>query len=135
MALEPVQEAVSLVVDADVLIGILRQHDGARLAFEEAVAREERLVSVTPIRTEVLRGVLPGEELATTTLLDAIDWMSITPELADQAGELGRAYRRTHPGIETVDLLLAAAANQVGAPILTRNVRHFPMFPGLKPAF
>lgn len=135
MALETAREAVSLVVDADVLIGILRRDVGARAAFEDAVAREERLMSVTPVRTEVLRGVLPGEEIATTTLLDAIDWISVTPELADRAGELGRAHRRTHPGIGVVDLLVAAAAQQAGARVLTRNVRHFPMFPGLRPAY
>jgi predicted nucleic acid-binding protein len=126
---------VSLIVDTDVLIGVLRHDDGARAAIEAALASDERLLSVAAVRTEVLRGVLPGEEVATTTLLDALDWISLTPELADRAGELGRRYRATHPGIDLVDLVVAAAAQETGAGILTRNVRHFPMFPGLRPAF
>lgn len=126
---------MSLLVDADVIIGVLRRDPDARRTFEEAVAGGERLLSVAPIRTEVLRGVLPGEEAATVTLLDSIDWISVTADLADRAGELGRLYRRSHGALGVVDLLLAAAAQQAGAGVLTRNVRDFPMFPGLQPAY
>jgi len=79
--------------------------------------------------------MLPGEEATTMRLLDLLDWVAVDMELADRAGELGRVSRRSHPGIGIVDLLLAAAAERFGAELLTRNVRHFPMFPGLKPAF
>jgi hypothetical protein len=41
----------------------------------------------------------------------------------------------SHQGIEVVDLLLAAASERFGSALLTRNVKHFPMFPGLQPAF
>ena len=77
----------------------------------------------------------PGEETVTTGLLDLVEWVSVDVELADRAGELGRAYRRSHSGIDVVDLLLAAAVERHGADLLTRNVRHFPMFPGLRPAY
>jgi predicted nucleic acid-binding protein len=92
-------------------------------------------MSITPVRTEVLRGVLPGEEAATSALIDLLEWVSVDAMLADRAGELGRAYRRSHPGIGTVDLLLAAAVERFDADLLTRNVRHFPMLPGLRPAY
>jgi hypothetical protein len=129
------RQAVNVVVDADVIIGALRRDERAKTVLENAVARGDRLVSIAPIRTEVLRGVLPGEELATSALLDAIDWLSVTVELADIAGGLGRDYRGTHPGIGAVDLLVAAAALQMEAMLLTRNVRDFPMFPDLRPAY
>ncbi len=79
--------------------------------------------------------MLPGEEVATSALLDAIDWISVTVELADVAGGLGREYRETHPGIGAIELLVAATARQMEAMRLIRNVRDFPMFPDLKPAF
>jgi hypothetical protein len=126
---------VSVVVDADVLIGVLRDVPGANRSVAEARRRDPRLVSVTPVRTEVLRGMRPGEETVTTGLLDLVEWVSVDVELADRAGELGRAYRRSHSGIDVVDLLLAAAVERHGADLLTRNVRHFPMFPGLRPAY
>lgn len=77
----------------------------------------------------------PGEEKPTTELLGLVEWVSVDAGLADRAGELGRGYLRSHQGIEIVDLLLAAASERFGAELLTRNVKHFPMFPGLKPAF
>jgi len=126
---------MSAVVDADVLIGVLRGEPGAIEVVVEARRRADRVISLTPVRAEVLRGMLPGEEATTMRLLDLLDWVAVDMELADRAGELGRASRRWHPGIGIVDLLLAAAAERFGAELLTRNVRHFPMFPGLKPAF
>jgi predicted nucleic acid-binding protein len=126
---------VNIVVDADVIIGALRRDERAKTALEDAVARGDRLVSVAPIRTEVLRGVLPGEEASTSALLDAIDWISVTVELADIAGGLGREYRRTHPGIGAIDLLVAATARQMEATLLTRNIRDYPMFADLRPAY
>ncbi len=56
-------------------------------------------------------------------------------DLADRAASIGRTYQRSHAGIQVVDLLLAAAVERFGASLLTRNVRHFPIIPGLKPAF
>ena len=126
---------MSVVIDADVLIGVLRDVTGASQAVAEARRRDPRLLSVTPVRVEVLRGMRPGEEQVTAGLLDQLDWVTVDLALADRAGELGREYGRSHQGIEVVDLLLAAAAERYGARLLTRNVRHFPMVPGLRPAF
>jgi predicted nucleic acid-binding protein len=126
---------VSIVIDADVLIGVLRDVPGAHAAVGNARLRSPRLLSVTPVRVEILRGMLPGEEPVTKGLLDQIDWLTVDIALADRAGEYGRTYRRSHQRIDPIDLLLAAATERFGAELLTRNVRHFPMFPGLRPAF
>jgi predicted nucleic acid-binding protein len=126
---------VSLLVDADVLIGVLRNVPGAHEAVAKARLGDPRLLSITPVRVEILRGMRPGEEQATTGLLDQIDWLTVDVALADRAGEFGRTYRASHQGIEVVDLLLAAAAERYAARLLTRNVRHFPMVQGLQPAF
>ena len=40
-------------------------------------------------------------------------------------------HLRGHSGIDSVNYLLAATAMLLGAPLLTRNVRHFPMLPEL----
>jgi predicted nucleic acid-binding protein len=87
------------------------------------------------VRTEVLAGARETETQATLGLLDSLRWLEITVELADQAGLLAARYLRTHPGVDTVDHLIAAATLRLGATLLTRDVRHFPMFDGLRPAY
>jgi hypothetical protein len=126
---------MSVLVDADVLIGVLRDDAGANGAVAAARRRDSRLLSIAPVRTEVLRGMLPGEEEATLGLLRLLEWAAVDTDLADRAGELGRIYRPSHPKVGVVDLLLAAAAERFAGELLTRNVRHFPMFPGLEPAY
>ena len=124
-----------LIVDSDVLIDVLRRRADARDLVANARRRDDELWSVAPVRTEIVCGQLPGEELATRQLLNVIAWLDVDVELADRAGELGRPYARSHPGIDAVDLLLAAATERLGGRLLTRNVRHFPMFRGLEPAY
>lgn len=124
-----------LVLDTSVLIDHLRGDGRAvELLTDSARARHE-LWSVTVVRTEVVAGMRPGEERRTIALLDALRWQPVTIEIADRAGELARRYLRSHSGVDTVDYIVAAATDLVGGRLLTQNVRHFPMFPGLSPAY
>lgn len=95
----------------------------------------DELWSVTPVRTEILAGARPAEEESITRLLGRLQWLDVTSELADAAGRLASTYLRSHPGVDTVDYLLAAGAQHLDAELLTMNVRHFPMFPALYPAY
>lgn len=126
---------MSVLIDADVLIGVLRDDPGANGAVAAARRRDPRLLSIAPVRTEVLRGMRPGEEEVTVGLLRLLEWVAVDADLADRAGEFGRIYRPTRPKIGVVDLLLAAAAERFHGELLTRNVRDFPMVPGLRPAY
>jgi len=94
-----------------------------------------RLMSVTPVRAEILRSAFGSEIAPATGLLDALEWLDVDDELADRSGELGRPFVRSHQCISITDLLLAAAADRLGGQLLTRNVRHYPMFPHLRPAY
>ena len=124
-----------LLVDTSVLIDQLRGDPRATQLLMDAAKRDDELWSVTAVRTEVLAGMRKGEERRTTALLDALRWQDVTVEIADRAGELARRYLRSHSGVDTVDYLIAAAAELLGAELLTCNVKHFPMVAGLKPAY
>ncbi len=76
-----------------------------------------------------------GEESATRKLLDHLRWIDVTVALADRAGELARKHMRSHPAINTVDYLIAAATESVGAQLKTQDVKHFSMIVGLTPAY
>jgi predicted nucleic acid-binding protein len=123
-----------ILIDSTVLIDVLRGHPVA-LAFLADVRRSTDLLSVTPVRTEVLGGVRGDMLSGTYTLLRRIDWIDVTVELADAAAVLQRRHRAAHIGIGTVDYLLAAAAIELRGIVATSNVRDFPMFPGLQPPY
>ncbi|MBI4486758.1 MAG: hypothetical protein HY655_12175 [Acidobacteria bacterium] len=74
----------------------------------------------------------PAEEAATRDLLRLISWVEVNESLAEAAGALGRRYLRSRPGIEVADLLVAALTEHLAADLKTTNVKHFPMFKGLK---
>ena len=121
------------ILDSSVLIDVLRRRPAAAAFLVEAAQRGE-LWSVTPVRTELIGGLFPGEEEPMSALLAAIGWQDVTVSIADRAGGFGRQFRRSHR-IEVVDLLVAAAAVELGGDVATLNVRDFPMFPGLRPPY
>jgi predicted nucleic acid-binding protein len=126
---------MKLVIDTSVMIDHLRGHAQAVAVLSDAARAGDELWSVTATRTEVLAGMRRGEERATHALLDAIRWQDVTCEIADRAGHFARRYLRSHPGVDTVDYLVAAASEVLGARVLTQNVRHFPMLQALRSAY
>jgi predicted nucleic acid-binding protein len=126
---------VRLLIDTSVLIDQLRGDPRAAQVLMGAAQRNDELWSVAVVRTEVLAGMRKGEERRTNALLDALRWQDVTVEVAEHAGELARRYLRSHRGVDTVDCLVAAATELLGAELLTCNVKHFPMVSGLKPAY
>jgi predicted nucleic acid-binding protein len=126
---------VLLVVDTSVLIDHLRGDQRAVRRLRDTVEAGDDLWSVSVVRTEILAGARPEEEPAITALLGRLRWLDVTVDLADEAGRLAARFLRSHPGVDTVDYLLAAATIRLDAELLTLNVRHFPMFSGLEPAY
>jgi predicted nucleic acid-binding protein len=53
-------------------------------------------------------------------------------DVAESAGARGRRFLSSHPGIEVTDLIVEALAQHLDAELKTTNVKHFPMFKGLK---
>ncbi len=124
-----------LLVDTSVLIDHLRGDQRAVGRLKLAAQNDDELWSVTVVRTEILAGARSGEEAAIRELLDQLRWLDVNSQLADAAGRLAGQFRRSHIGVDTVDYLVAAGAQELGAHLLTLNVRRFPMFPGLEAAY
>lgn len=76
-----------------------------------------------------------AERAAVARLFSAIRLEPVTDEVAARAGQHLRTYRRSHPGIDVVDFVIAATTQLRGARLLTLNVKHFPMIDGLTAAF
>jgi predicted nucleic acid-binding protein len=120
-----------IVVDTSILIDHLRGDERARNALSEALQSRERLHGSVMTKVEVLAGMRDREEKKTRRLLNLMDWVPVTDSIAERAGELARAYLRSHPGVDPVDYVIAATTEQLGAELWTRNSKHFPMFANL----
>ena len=114
------------LLDTDILIDFLRGRGEARafLGRYEAAA-ELPVISVVSV-TELWAGMRQGEESATGALLAALRKIPLSEEIAEAAGNMLRIYRRSH-GIELGDALIASSALQIGATLITRNLKHYPM--------
>jgi predicted nucleic acid-binding protein len=122
---------VSALVDTSILIDYLRGHGGAGDLLERERAADVLHASEIT-RIEVLAGMRPAEEDDTRALLSTLVWHPVDADVAEEAGALGRQWLPSHHTIDSADLAIAATAVRTDARLLTRNVRHFPMFADLQ---
>lgn len=122
-----------MLFDTSVLIAHLR---GDRRATDLllSVTTAARLASVLT-RVEIEGGMRSDERTSVAGLLESMRLVPVTDAVARRAGDHLRAYRRSHAGIDLVDYVIAATAEAHDTPLLTLNVKHFPMFPKLTVAF
>lgn len=123
---------MSHLADTSVLVEYLRGSQPARLLIREAAVRGEVVYGSVLTRIELLIGVRSGEEKATGSLIAALEWLPVDERIAEDADQLARQYARNHSGIDAVDYCIASTARLRDLEPWTLNVRHFPMFPGLK---
>ena len=123
---------MSVLWDTSIVIDVLRGYAPA-LAYARTLDRAPICSEIT--RVEVLRGVRSNERRPTERLLGSVDWAPLDEAIARRAGELGRTWRRSHPGVATADLVIAATAAGLGLELATLNIRHFPMFADLQPPY
>jgi predicted nucleic acid-binding protein len=123
------------VVDTNILIDALRRRQEALDLLARLDERGEDIWAPSVARIEILGSMRRGEEAATVSLLELVNWLSVDVEIADAAAAYSRRYHAAFSGIDLVDYLIAATADHLNAPLLTRNVKHFPMFPDLEPAY
>lgn len=122
---------MSVVVDTSVLIDYLRGKEEARGLLEHE-RLEGPLHASEMTRLETLAGMRKSEERSTRLLLSTFVWHPVDGAIAEEAGALGRQWLPSHNNIDGADLAIAATVLVTGSRLLTRNVRRFPMIPGLR---
>lgn len=121
---------MSVLVDTSVLIDVLRGDNAAAQVLRKA--RLDGPIHASEVtRLEVLAGMRAAEETSTRALLAVLEWHPLDTRVSEVAGELGRRWLPSNRGIDAADLAIAATAVVLNAPLLTRNVKHFPMFKAL----
>ena len=123
------------VLDTSVAVDHLRGAQPAVDLLDRLNDEEEALFASEVVRFELLAGVRDDEVETLEQFLSALSWAPVDETVAQTAGSLARQYRRAHSGIDDADYLIAATSLVLDAELLTTNVRHFPMLPGLSPAY
>ena len=117
-----------MVLDTCIVIDVLRGRTAA-LAFLTALPRPPAICAVTA--TELVAGCRNSEERRQIDqLLSHLVVHDVDLAIASLAGEYIRRYGPSH-GTDPIDALIAATAKAHQLPLVTLNLKHFPMFTGL----
>ena len=118
-------KGISCLLDTDIVIDFLRRRDYARKLLENW-AGEGLLAISTLTHLEIYQGMKGGEEKATNVFLDGIISVAVDVPIARRAGSILGELRSKGVTIGIGDAIIAATALQVGVPLLTNNVEHYP---------
>lgn len=123
------------LLDTTVAVDHLRGHPAAVGLLRQLLSDGEVLVSSEVVRFELLAGVRPNEGSALEKFFTALTWVAVDETVVRAAAALARQHRAAFSGIDDADYVIAATSLLLEAPLLTTNVRHFPMLQGLEPAY
>jgi hypothetical protein len=122
----------SILVDTDILIDFLR---GNKKAFAFIGEFFSQIILSPIVVAELYAGVKGTDERsALEDFLNHLHVVPLTAEIAKLGGLYRRDFGKSH-GVGLADAILAATAKAENAELKTLNVKHYPMFGGLKPAY
>ena len=114
------------ILDSNILIRYLRKVSGYKDLLREIERKGWTYISAMT-RLEIVRGMLERERQDTFALLNSLETVPITSEIADLAGEMIRSWRGRGVSLSDADALIAATAIHHDLTLVTTNPRHFPM--------
>lgn len=124
-----------VLVDTDVLIDVLRGYAPAVSFLRDY---SERIIVSAIVVAELYAGVRgakdEAEQTALENLLELFRTVPVRGDIARLGGLYFRDYGPSH-GVSLPDALVAATAVLEGAALKTLNVKHYPMFEGIEPAY
>ncbi|WP_447968470.1 PIN domain-containing protein [Nitrospira sp. M1] len=120
------------LLDTDVIIDYLKGLDAASNFIEPNLD----VVGLSVISVAEIRAGMRGkdEEQALEEFLSVIPIFDVTRIIAESAGDWVRQFGKSH-AVEVPDALIAATAITYTLELKTLNVKHYPMFKSLTPAY
>ena len=121
-----------IILDTCVLVDFLR---GYKKAVTFVISNQDRIALSPIVLAELHAGARDDDEISELDRLPLLfPIVLVSAEIARLGGAYMRAYSKSH-GLGFADAILAATATTLGAILKTLNIRHFPMFRGLKAAY
>jgi predicted nucleic acid-binding protein len=119
------------LLDSSAVIDWLNGRKGAVDTLPDLVESGHTLALNAISVAEVYSGLGDDERAFADRLLEAVEYWEIDQASALQAGAFRYQFARHGITLAVADVLLAAHAIQLGATLVTGNIKHFPM-PELK---
>jgi predicted nucleic acid-binding protein len=123
---------VASLADTTILIDHLRGRPEATDLLRQEMSAGEPVFASVLTRLELLAGARSNEGPRIGQLMRSLIWIDVTVAIADRAGAFANRYGRSHQSIDAVDYVIAATRDDLDVPLWTLNVKHFPMFRGLR---
>jgi len=121
-----------ILPDTDVLVDYLRGRKNAVTLIQSCA---DRIILSSIAVAELYAGVKgENEEAALNDFVSLFRVVPVTQTLAQTGGFLKRDYGKSH-GIGLADAIIAATVLAEHAELKTLNIKHYPMFEGLRPAY
>lgn len=115
------------LLDTDVIIDYLKGR-AATVALVEGLYQGGHELAVCCINVaELYSGLTEREREKAAELVDAMAYLEVTRKAAQRAGEYRHSLARKGIQLSTTDVIIAAAALEQGATLVTRNTAHYPM--------
>lgn len=123
--------ATAPVLDSDILIDHLRDAGPGRELVDELAGTSGFQITAVSAFELALGSEYKHDPTHADALL-AAPCLMLTREAAVRAGSLLRELRAAGAGIDVRDAMQAGICLHAGAPLVTRNIRHFARVPGLE---
>ena len=122
----------SILIDTDIVIDFLRGRNQAVSHFKE----NSEFICFSSITVAEIYAGIKGreEEIAVEHLFSIFPIIETTHKIAIEAGKLVKKYRPSH-SVELPDAIIAASCIISESELNTLNIKHYPMFRGLKPPY
>ncbi len=120
---------MNCILDTNILIDQLRGITKAKI-FADSLGDGVTISSISV--AELYGGVRSAEQkIKVGRFVESFRILPFDTEVAELAGDYMRQYYRSH-AVELPDAAIAATAQLYYLKLHTLNLKHFPMFPGLK---
>ena len=116
---------MSYLLDTTILLDFAHGRQTAIDLVDRLFSESTMLYTCDVVTCEALSGGNERERRAIGAVLDALEFVALTPDGARWAAEARRAGRAAPGARSLADALIAASAWSLGATIVTRNPRDF----------
>ena len=96
--------------DTNILIGVITNRKGHPALLERLLAEHRLLATCATVVGEVYAGMRPAEEARTHVLMESMEFLPTTHEIARRGGILRRDFMRKGKTLSLADMTIAALA-------------------------